>query len=134
MKTINKITQEDVVFFSEENCDIDVYQSIATRSAFYPGKGTPLGLVYVALKMNGEAGEFAEHVGKTMRDDALMEEKQLTMARRELLIKEVGDVLWDLAAACNELGITLSEAAHANLMKIKDRGERGTLQGSGDNR
>jgi NTP pyrophosphatase (non-canonical NTP hydrolase) len=112
---------------------LDGYQAIACGTAIYPGQLTPVGLAYVALKMNGEAGEFAEHVGKAMRDDDLLA-LGLIPERRELLIKEIGDVLWYLSAACNELGTTLSTAANINLRKLADRKARGTLQGSGDNR
>ena len=126
---------------------LNMYQRLATGTAIYPGQGTPLGLVYVALKGAGEAGEFAEHVGKAMRDDGLICDEtpcqdielqqrshQLTSERRELLIKEIGDELWYLAAKCNELDITLAEAALINVLKLKDRQERGTLRGSGDSR
>lgn len=151
---MNKITREDVERFNvnvafDQDCrseggTLDHYQDIATKSAIYPGQGTPLGLAYVALKLNGEAGEFAEHVGKAMRDDGLTEIGcdhnkdpyfgELTPERRELLIKELGDELWYIAAACRELGTTLSEVASGNLTKLCDRGERNTLRGSGDNR
>lgn len=132
---------------------LDQYQNIATKSAIYPGQGTALGLAYVALKLNGEAGEFAEHIGKAMRDDGLIvgplhtnsafgghipgnyfTSMELTPKRRALIIKEIGDVLWYLSAACNELGITLKEAAATNLQKLYDRTERDTLRGSGDER
>lgn len=152
--TINKITINDVEFFrglAGQINALDQYQNIATKSAIYPGKETPLGLAYVALKMNGEAGEFAEHVGKAMRDDGLIsslgepsydgqfllntvEYKKIEENRRELLIKEIGDVLWYLSAACNELGIYLSDAALGNLEKLYDRTERDVLRGSGDER
>lgn len=142
---INEVTRADVDFYAhhEDKRALDEYQRLATRSAIYPGQGTPLGLAYVALKMNGEAGEFAEHVGKAMRDDDLMNNSdgvftvdyaELKPERRELLIKEIGDVLWYLSAACNELGISLSDAAATNLRKLADRSERGKLQGSGDER
>lgn len=139
---INRITKEDVEGFKS----LDQYQQIATKSAIYPGQGTPLGLAYVALKMNGEAGEFAEHVGKAMRDDNLMRARDdgepgwhsategLTPVRRKLLIKEIGDVLWYLSAACNELGLTLQDAAEVNLNKLYNRTENDSLRGSGDNR
>lgn len=157
-KPINGITRNDVEAFKDEQyaalhaCGtmsaLDRYQEVATKSAFYPGQGTALGLAYVALKLNGEAGEFADHVGKAMRDDDLIEDGyrdeathmpcvvpgNLKDQRRALLIKEVGDVLWYLSAACNELGITLSDAAYGNLCKLTDRAERNTLRGSGDER
>lgn len=155
MTAVNKITREDVEDFSDackyghphfSGSTLDLYQQIATKSAIYPGQGTPLGLAYVALKLNGEAGEFAEHVGKAMRDEDLvpivhegdnaysLEFYELTPERRDLIIKEIGDVLWYLSAACNELGISLSEAAAINLEKLCDRAERNALRGSGDNR
>lgn len=152
--SINAITRADVSTFAaglrdhDVMCDanaIDAYQTIATKSAIYPGQGTPLGLAYVALKLNGEAGEFAEHVGKAMRDDGLTEMYDtttgdevisltgtLTPERRALIIKEIGDVLWYASAACNELGISLSESALINLEKLCDRTERDALRGSGD--
>lgn len=155
-KPINRITRDDVETFRLE-CDmqivaaeamnaLDRYQTIATKSAIYPGFGTPLGLAYVALKLNGEAGEFAEHVGKAMRDDNYIGNLEvthgevvdaggtLTPERRALIIKEIGDVMWYLSAACNELGITLSYAAATNLEKLCDRTERDALRGSGDER
>lgn len=156
MTAINQITREDVEDFGDackygyphfSGSTLDLYQTTATKSAIYPGQGTPLGLAYVALKLNGEAGEFAEHVGKAMRDDRLINVihdgeyhvdaisfESLTPERRDLIIKEIGDVLWYLSAACNELGIFLSEAATINLEKLCDRAERNALRGSGDNR
>lgn len=161
--SINRIQRSDVDLFhehltyqastDERGNSLDEYMRIAGQSAIYPGAGTPLGLAYVALKLNGEAGEFAEHVGKAMRDDGLMEPisedgceqlmadsafytrgGNLTQNRKASLIKEVGDVLWYCQAACRELGITLSQAALINLDKLCDRGERNKLQGSGDER
>lgn len=153
---INQITEEDVKGFQdhltylrgtqETPNALDYYQELAGQSAIYPGKQTPLGLAYVALKLNGEAGEFAEHVGKAMRDDGLgnglyydgreVQEAgtELTQNRRASLIKEIGDVLWYCQAACRELGITMSQAALINLTKLQSRSERGQLQGSGDER
>lgn len=151
---INYITRNEVSVFERETNKglgtwnaLDLYQNIALKSAIYPGKGTPLGLDYCALKLNGEAGELAEHVGKAMRDDNLIETIEqcsdgshrvqyhpLTSERKAALIKEIGDCLWYLAALCRELGISLSVAALINLDKLCDRAERNKLRGSGDNR
>lgn len=108
----------------------DEYEQAAVSTAIYPGQGTFTGLMYVGLKMNGEAGEFAEHTGKALRDDY----GQISDERRALLEKEVGDVLWYLAAAARELGTDLSTIAGKNIQKLKDRQARGALGGSGDNR
>lgn len=132
-KPINNVTQLDVDFAVAEGT-FKAYQRAATKTAIYPGQGTPLGLAYCALKLNGEAGELAEHVGKAMRDDGFMSEGALRSARMALVVKEVGDVLWYLSAICNEVGCTLEDAAAINLRKLKDRSDRDALQGSGDER
>lgn len=150
MTAINRIDDEDIKDFMGFG-SLAQYQSIATKSAIYPGKGTLLGMSYCAHKLAGEAGEFNEHFGKAQRDDNLFsmsgsyEEiaggqrsviiiRPLTAERKAFLIKEIGDVLWYLSALCNELGISLFEAALINLRKLKDRTDRNALQGSGDER
>lgn len=133
-RAMNKVNPDEIQAF-KHNPHPDDYQQIATQFAFYPGKGYPLGLLYVGLKMNGEAGEFAEHVGKAMRDDNYgVTTNRLSAERRLLLIKEIGDNLWYCAAACTELGITLSEAMGENLDKLLSRQQRNVQSGSGDNR
>lgn len=113
--------------------DINDYQKQAITTAVYPGKGTFLGLIYVALKMNGEAGEFAEHMGKAMRDDNFGPDP-MTASRESLMLKELGDVMWYIAAAAAEMGYTLEEVALANQKKLADRKIRDVLGGSGDER
>ena len=139
---INKVTDEDMSSFSDVPT-LNEYQGLATRFAVYPGQGTTLGLWYTITKLNGEAGEAAEHMGKAMRDDGLLSQigygtgyefGNLTPERYQSLIKELGDVLWYVAAAAKELDTTLAEVARTNLAKLKSRSERDALQGSGDNR
>lgn len=126
------------------------YQTAAIGTAFYPGQGTPMGLIYCSLKMTGEAGEFSEKVGKAIRDDGFAAATavildgggrvgidwgaEMTDERREALAKELGDILWYVAATAQELGLTLAEVAGMNLSKLADRQARGVLQGSGDER
>lgn len=122
------------------------YQTRTADTAIYPGINTALGLVYCALKLNGEAGEVAENVGKALRDDQLFKDygrdnrepivgvRQLTVERRAKLIKELGDVLWYVSQMCTELNVSLEDVALANIIKLADRKARGVLQGSGDER
>lgn len=106
------------------------YQENAILTAIYPGLGTIQGLIYVTLKLNGEAGEVAEDVGKAIRDDRA----KITEDRRLKLAKELGDVLWYVAAVSKELGFDLEQIALMNLTKLAERREKGTLQGSGSDR
>jgi NTP pyrophosphatase (non-canonical NTP hydrolase) len=105
------------------------YQIQATATAVYPGQGTIMGLAYVGLGL-GEAGEVQGKIKKLLRDDngAISDEKRLAIAA------ELGDLLWYVAQACNELDIRLHDVARLNLAKLADRAERGVLQGSGDTR
>ncbi len=108
----------------------DDYDIKAKATAIYPHSGYDtrteklIGLMYCTIKLNGEAGEFAEGVGKAMRDD--------DFERRNKLILELGDILWYVAAAARELGSDLDTVAFMNLSKLQSRKERGQLQGSGD--
>lgn len=130
------------------------YEKAAVSTAIYPGRKEPLGLMYVALKMNGEAGEFAEHIGKAIRDEGYANTKTaynrdfdgtdlgthnyvnpyMSRAKKELLMKELGDVLWYIAAGANELGTDLATIAQMNIDKLAKRQAEGKLGGSGDER
>ena len=87
-------------------------------------------MTYPALGLCGEAGEVAEKVKKTLRDDGGV----LSDERREALSRELGDVLWYLSQLATEAGLDLEEIAAENLDKLLSRQERGVLRGSGDER
>lgn len=114
------------------------YQQQARSTAIYPGQGEALGLIYTALKLAGESGEFAEKIGKAIRDESFgldqQEAQSIRPDRKQALILELGDVLWYIANAAAELGYGLDYVAEKNLEKLKSRTERGKLQGSGDDR
>lgn len=109
--------------------ELNEYQEQASNTAIYPNKGEILGLVYTALGL-GEAGEVQNKVKKILRDDngILTETKKLEIA------KELGGNLWYISQCAKELGLTLDEIGKINLTELSSRKERGTLQGSGDER
>jgi hypothetical protein len=53
---------------------------------------------------------------------------------RERVVKEGGDALWYIAAACTEARVGLGHVGDTNYAKLDDRRRRGVLAGSGDNR
>jgi len=107
---------------------IDEYENVALQTAFYPDRGSNMS--YPALGLCGEAGEVAEKVKKCMRDHAGYLDKQ----QRDQLIKELGDVLWYVAAMAYEIDCPMTEIAERNIKKLASRNLRGTLSGDGDNR
>ena len=54
--------------------------------------------------------------------------------KRQLLIKELGDVLWYIALLAKHLDMSLEEIAKLNIEKLQGRKTRSTLGGSGDHR
>ena len=108
--------------------DFSEYQSLSRRTATYPNAGEDL--TYPALGLCGEAGEVAEKVKKTLRDDGGV----LSDERREALSRELGDVLWYLSQLATEADLDLETIAEENLDKLLSRQERGVLRGSGDDR
>ena len=108
--------------------NFDEYQREARTTAQYPDMGK--NIYYPTLGLAGEAGEVAEKIKKLMRDDHGV----LTPERRAGLKKELGDVLWYVAALCSELGLGMGEVAELNIAKLRDRKDRGAISGDGDNR
>jgi NTP pyrophosphatase (non-canonical NTP hydrolase) len=103
------------------------YQRGAMTTAVYPGKGEG-NWIYPALGLAGESGEICEKIKKCIRDDG----GKMTDERKQLIKKELGDVLWYVAAMCTELGFNLQDVAGDNLAKLSKRKETGKLHGSGD--
>jgi len=108
--------------------DFKEYQKKAWETAIYPNKGK--NVYYPALGLGGETGEVLEKIKKIMRDENF----NVTEEKKEALIKEMGDVIWYLAALCTELELDLNKIAEQNIAKLALRKEKGTLHGSGDNR
>lgn len=107
---------------------MDAYQKQAAQTAIYPDHAA---LDYLIPGLAAEAGEVAGKWAKHMRDvNALVPDDALMQA----LATEAGDVLWMVAMLCKELGYSLGEVAEANLYKLASRQQRGTLEGSGDDR
>lgn len=104
------------------------YQELARRTAIYPNLGHNVD--YPTLGLCNEAGEVAGQIKKLHRDDG----GKLTPERLVKLKKELGDVLWYMAALCSELDLSLEAVAVANIEKLRSRQDRGKLGGDGDNR
>ena len=83
---------------------------------------------YALLNLLAEAGEVAGKAAKHRRDGGDVEEYNMHIK------KELGDVLWQLAAVAKDHGFMLSQIAEHNLEKLSSRQQRNVLTGSGDTR
>lgn len=112
--------------------DLSEYQKAAhatSLDASY-GDGDLARLIYPTLKLAGESGEFAEKVGKIIRDRG----GKLGADERAALADELGDVMWYVAEVATVLDLDLGEVGRRNLEKLRSRAERGVIRGSGDRR
>jgi len=100
--------------------DFNEYQKEAVKTAIYTDP-----IIYPALGLGNEAGEVQGKVKKMLSDDTF---------DKPAIAAEIGDVLWYIAALCRDLEVSMDDIATGNLAKLKSRQERGTIQGSGDNR
>ena len=83
---------------------------------------------YALLNLAAEAGEVLGKVAKHIRDGGDDE------ALRQNIKKELGDVMWMVAAVAADFDLTLSEICEHNIEKLNSRKERNVITGSGDNR
>ncbi|MDO8516268.1 MAG: nucleoside triphosphate pyrophosphohydrolase family protein [bacterium] len=104
------------------------YQAQAGETAIYPNKGE--NPVYPTLGLTGEAGEVAEKMKKIIRDKGGV----LDETSKQEIAKELGDVLWYVAALSSELKIPMDTIAQMNIEKLRSRKDRGQIHGGGDNR
>lgn len=82
------------------------------------------------LGIGGEAGEVVEKWKKIVAYD----NGQISDDKKKELAKEMGDVLWYLAALAESLDMSLQDIAEANIEKVMSRKQRGVTKGRGDNR
>lgn len=100
---------------------------------------------YMFLNLVGEVGEFASKVAKEIRKGNIvigataMPNKIMPYvnedewwAKDEELMKEAGDILWQLSGLCSVMGWSLEEVAQMNLDKLAARKVAGTIDGNGD--
>ena len=120
---------------------LDEYQKEAIQFAAYSHQDYP----FIAL--SEEVGEVSGKLAKASRkwattlngviESICYPDSHLNESEKELkqnLKKELGDVLWQLQACCDELGFSLEEVAKENLNKLSGRNDRGTIIGEGDER
>ena len=82
------------------------------------------------LGLTGEAGEVSDKIKKVLRDDS----GELSSAKKDSIIKELGDVLWYVATIARYLDTDLEDVATQNVEKLQSRLDRNKISGSGDNR
>ena len=73
-------------------------------------------LLTAAVGISAEGGEFTEIVKKIA-----FQGKELNEDTKVHLLKELGDVFWYIAQACNALGLDFQTIVVTNMMKLASR-------------
>lgn len=106
---------------------------------------------YMLLNLVGEVGEFSSKIAKAIRKEDIYIGGQKDMKGlsklciyphfipefvefNEELMKEAGDMLWQLFGVFSALGWSAEDIAVGNLEKLADRAKRSKIEGNGDNR
>lgn len=106
---------------------LNEYQERAEKYAAYQHAPEHHGVnLYPFMALAEEAGEVAGKVAKALRKGGPIDAGAVEV--------ELGDVLWQVAACANELGVTLGDVATLNLAKLGSRASRGVIVGEGDDR
>ena len=110
--------------------EFDEYQKLAARTGVFDSEDKNYILMYLSMGLAGETGEVIEKVKHVIRDQggALSDEK------KELLKKEIGDILWYASQLARALGLSFDEIAQLNIQKLADRAARGVIKAEGDTR
>ena len=108
--------------------DANEYQERAFEFGIYPEKGN--NWIYPCIGLAGETGEVAELIKRAIRDKKSHIDDEL----RQKIKLELGDVAWYVAVLAKELDLSFEEILKANINKLANRKNKGTLHGSGDER
>ena len=104
---------------------LDDYQQLAART-IRPGRPPEQALANWALGLTGEAGEVAEHVKKHLFHGGTLD--------RTAVVKELGDILWYVAAMAGAVGVSLDEVGETNIEKLRRRYPEGFEEARSVNR
>lgn len=109
--------------------DFQYYQEQASKTAVYKNQGTFEGILYTMLGLANQTGQAVGKLKKVLRGDYDFNEDT-----KQKVVDELGDVMWYMAMAATELGVSLEQICYGNLEKLRDRAERGKIKGDGDKR
>ncbi len=109
--------------------NFDEYQKSAQQSVI-THKDPLMNKTIWVLGISGEASEIAEKWKKIVA----YHDGEITAGGKAELAKEMGDVLWYLAAFAESLDLSLQDIAENNIEKVLSRKARGVTKGKGDNR
>ena len=123
----------------KKELSLNEYQSLAMTTCM-ESSNNPM---YMLLMLGEEMGELQGKFSKAIRKGWIKIENNHVkftsnatildcMEWSDLVLKEIGDIMWGLAGLCHVMGWKFEEAGQTNLDKLKARKAIGTIDGNGD--
>lgn len=123
----------------KKELSLNKYQELAMTTCMETSRN-PL---YMLLMLGEEMGELQGKFSKAIRKGWIrFENNNLKFTNKatiqecqewdDLVLKEIGDIMWGLAGLCYVMGWKFEDAAQTNLDKLKARKAIGTIDGDGD--
>lgn len=138
---MRKIINQDEHHFGPQSLaeyGIAGYKRAARETAVYDFSDYPLAALAEEVgEVMGKIAKFGRKNGlpihmviECVSNPGCEEQRKL----REEVSKEMGDVIWQWVNLCHELNLNPAQVMADNIEKLQGRKERGTLEGSGDER
>lgn len=123
----------------KKELSLNKYQTLAMTTCM-ESSNNPM---YMLLMLGEEMGELQGKFSKAIRKGWIkVENNQVKFTDKatildcmewsDLVLKEIGDIMWGLAGLCHVMGWQFEEAGQTNLDKLKARKAIGTIDGNGD--
>jgi NTP pyrophosphatase (non-canonical NTP hydrolase) len=117
-----------------DELSLNEYQDLALDTMFV-GAEWQDDVNHFAFGLAAEVGEISTLLQKFYRGDSKYNNfGEYTPYVTESMRKELGDVLWHVAALAETFGWSLEEIATENVEKLQKRKAAGVLKGDGDDR
>jgi NTP pyrophosphatase (non-canonical NTP hydrolase) len=108
--------------------ELNEFQKLALKTRLHTANAE-----YIRNGLVAEVGEYLGHYAKMQRDGYKWGYNEYKENQR-LRNKEIGDILWFVAALAEDEGMSLEAVAQGVINKLQDRATRNVLEGSGDDR
>lgn len=117
----DNMKREGIDFLPPAGMTLAQYQTAARQTRQFPPDAA---IIYPAIGLANEGGELLGLVKKGIRVGGL----HAPLIARHEIIREMGDVLWYLAALADDLGIPLDVVAEENLAKLRERQSKNDIK------
>ena len=142
---VKAATQEQLI--NQQPYSFEIYQQIADETSGRDTMSHISWVNYLALGLAEEVGEILRHISHATRDEGFCFPKRICQKkegplyckdlhwdRKQMIKRELGDVLWFVSQLAREIGCSLEGVAIGNNLKLMDRARRKKINGEGDNR